>query len=65
MAASDSVPGMQPFQTGAEWYVLVTWPEGQTDRIDGFTSQRAAELWIEREIHSWEVMRRARFEISN
>lgn len=37
----------------SEWYVLVTWPDGHTDRVTGFRSGAEAFLWIEQESHHW------------
>ncbi|CAN5381526.1 hypothetical protein BH10PSE9_BH10PSE9_09940 [soil metagenome] len=46
-------------QVGGGRQVMVTWPEGSTDQIDGFASERAAQAWIETESLSWETARRA------
>jgi hypothetical protein len=40
------------------WCVLVTWHDGETDHVDGFTSQTAAERWIEIESANWERVAR-------
>ena len=37
----------------SEWYVLVTWPAGSKDRIDGFENEAHARGWIAQESAAW------------
>jgi len=37
----------------SEWYVLVTWPSGHTDRVQSFKSEAHARGWIEHESAGW------------
>jgi hypothetical protein len=39
---------------GGKWQVVITFPEGELDRIPNFTSEEAAQKWIaERGAGSW------------
>lgn len=40
-------------KTGTGWYVLVTWPEGQTEQVSGFFTERQAIDWIADKSDSW------------
>ena len=36
------------------WSVFISWSDGETNRIDGFPNQLAAERWIEIDSAVWE-----------
>ena len=52
---TDAAPKMEPRQLGffSEWFVQITWPSGQKQRVDGFTSEAHARGWIEHESQAW------------
>jgi hypothetical protein len=35
------------------YYVLVTWPDGRPEHVNGFKSEAAALAWIESESKGW------------
>jgi NTP pyrophosphatase (non-canonical NTP hydrolase) len=52
---TDNTPTMQPKQMGffSDWYVEVRWPDGQKERVTGFSSEHHALGWIEHESPAW------------
>jgi hypothetical protein len=50
-----AMPTLEPRQMGifSEWYVLVTWPSGHTDRVQSFKNEAHARGWIEHESAGW------------
>lgn len=52
---SDAAPIFtpRPLAFFSEWYVQVQWPDGQTQRVDGFESEAHARGWIEHESKAW------------
>ncbi len=52
---TDIKPQMIPKQLGifSEWYVKIVWPNGKTERVDGFTSEAHARGWIEHDSEVW------------
>lgn len=49
------VPRMEPRAVGffSDWYVLVTWPNGEKQKVAGFTSEAHARGWIEHDSKTW------------
>ena len=52
---SDVIPKMEPRQLGffSEWFVLITWPDGRKQRVDGFSTEAHARGWMEHESAAW------------
>jgi hypothetical protein len=52
---ADTEPKMEPRPLGifSEWYVLVTWPSGHTERVQAFSSEAHARGWIATESKAW------------
>ena len=48
----------RPAQSGGGWEILVIWPDGQTDLVDGLHSEAEADQWIEAELSSWDYHQR-------
>ena len=45
-------------QSGNGWEILISWPDGQTDIVDGLHSEAEADQWIEAELASWDYHQR-------
>jgi len=52
---TDILPTMQPKQMAffSDWFVEVRWPDGQKERVSGFSSEEHALGWIEHESPAW------------
>lgn len=52
---TEAKPTMEPRQLSffSEWCVVVVWPDGQKQRIEGFTTEVHARRWIENESAAW------------
>jgi len=52
---TDVVPTMQPKQMAffSDWFVEVRWPDGQKEKVSGFSSEHHALGWIEHESPAW------------
>jgi NTP pyrophosphatase (non-canonical NTP hydrolase) len=52
---TGDAPTMTPKPLGffSDWYVDVRWPDGQKERVTGFTSEHHARGWIEHESPTW------------
>jgi len=50
-----AMPKMEPKRLGifSDWYVLVTWPNGDKQKVPGFTSEEHARGWIEHDAKTW------------
>ena len=48
-------PTLQPRSFGffSEWYVLVTWPSGHTERVEAFRDEAHARGWIAQDSAAW------------
>jgi hypothetical protein len=48
-------PSFRPreLKAGSGWYVLVTWPNGDAEHVNGFTSDLEAKGWISTQSRSW------------
>jgi hypothetical protein len=48
-------PIMTPHALGffSEWYVLVEWPNGRKQKVNGFKNEAHARGWIEQESAAW------------
>jgi len=53
MADTDPTLEPHPFGLFSEWYVLVTWPSGHTERVQAFKSEAHARGWIASESKAW------------
>ena len=49
----ESRPTLQPLPSENGWYVLATWPTGETEKLNGFASQADAADWIEKRSKKW------------
>jgi hypothetical protein len=38
---------------GSSWYIVLTWPNGQTENIDGFGSESELNEWITTKYRGW------------
>jgi hypothetical protein len=38
---------------GSAWYIVLTWPNGQTENIDGFGSESELDEWITTKYRAW------------
>jgi len=49
-----SSPALQAreLKDGSAWYIVLTWPNGQTD-IDGFSSESGFNEWITTKYRGW------------
>jgi hypothetical protein len=54
-SAASPKPTMEARQLGffSDWYVVVVWPSGKKQRVDGFNSKAHALGWIEHESPEW------------
>ena len=43
-----------------DWYVLVTWPNGEAEHVSGFSNALEAKDWIKTQSQSWLKARTAR-----
>jgi NTP pyrophosphatase (non-canonical NTP hydrolase) len=52
---TEAVPTMTPKPMGffSDWVVDVVWPDGQREKVTGFTSERHAQGWIKHESPGW------------
>jgi hypothetical protein len=52
---SDNVPTMTPrqFDFFSEWSVVIVWPNGRKQKVNGFTTEAHARGWIEHESAEW------------
>jgi hypothetical protein len=52
---ADVTPKMEPRSFGlfSEWYVLVTWPSGHTEKVHAFKSEAHARGWIDKDSAAW------------
>lgn len=52
---TDTIPTMEARPVGffSDWYVLVTWPNGKKERVDGFENEAHARGWIAQESEAW------------
>jgi len=41
------------------WYVLLTWPSGADEQINGFAAEAEAQTWIEHESQAWITKRQS------
>jgi hypothetical protein len=55
MPLPKSPPTFAPreLKVGLGYYVLVTWPDGRPQHINGFKSEAAALAWIESKSQGW------------
>jgi NTP pyrophosphatase (non-canonical NTP hydrolase) len=55
---TDIVPTLKPKPMAffSDWYVEVRWPDGQTEKVSGFSSEHHALGWIEHESPGWLAM---------
>jgi hypothetical protein len=51
----SGVPELEltPLKNGTGYFVLVTWPDGQKEQVEGFSSEAAARTWIEKHSSDW------------
>lgn len=42
-----------------DWYVMISWPDGRQDRVNGFISSGEATEWIAEESAKWMARRTA------
>ena len=54
-APASPTPTMTPRQLKffSEWYVVVAWPDGREQRVNGFDSEAHARGWIDQESEAW------------
>jgi hypothetical protein len=45
--------GPRPLQVGSDWYVQVTWPDGEVERVSGFRTEAEAKEWIDTRYRKW------------
>ena len=38
---------------GSAWYIVLTWPNGQTENIDGFSSETEINEWMTTKYRGW------------
>jgi hypothetical protein len=55
MAEHENVPTLKvmPLRGKSGWYILVTWPNGQSEEIGDFRSIIEAEAWKIKEAAVW------------
>jgi hypothetical protein len=44
---------------GKGWYVLITWPAGNSEQISGFATEVEVERWIKTKSTAWLEARQA------
>lgn len=44
---------IKPLKDHSGFYVLVTWPEGQAEHVNGFQSEAEADAWITNDTATW------------
>jgi hypothetical protein len=54
-AVTTASPTMTPRQMNmfSDWYVVVVWPDGHKQQVNGFKDERHARGWIEHESQAW------------
>ena len=53
MLTDDPTMEPRPFGVFSEWYVLVRWPSGHTEKVQSFRSEAHARGWIAQESAAW------------
>jgi hypothetical protein len=57
--AAPPVAQVRENENGA-WHVAVTWHNGQTERVEGFTTELDAKEWVRLTLQTWLEGRKAR-----
>ncbi len=53
---NDSLPpslSVKELKLGGEWYVIIAWPNGAFEHVEGFWTERDAADWIDHESAEW------------
>ncbi|HEY2658942.1 MAG TPA: hypothetical protein VGI79_04415 [Caulobacteraceae bacterium] len=53
MTRAAPTMSIRQMQTFSEWYVLVVWPTGKQQQVNGFQSEAHARGWIDTESKAW------------
>ena len=51
----SEMPTFKPEQMGffSEWFIVITWPDGQQQKMNGFRNEAHCQGWIEHESAKW------------
>jgi len=50
---SSPILEKRELKDGSAWYIVLTWPNGQTEHIDGFSSESDINEWITTKYRGW------------
>jgi hypothetical protein len=50
---SSPIVETRELKDGSAWYIVLTWPNGQTENIDGFSSEAEINEWITTKYPGW------------
>lgn len=53
MATTKPTLEVRELKDGSAYYVLVTWPDGMEQQVNGFSNREEAHLWIEHDSDAW------------